>query len=466
MSTTPITASSASTGYGLNSLSGTTQITGLASGLNTDQIISEEMAIYQQPVTLLQNQQTTLTNTNTQLSKIQSMLQSLAADSQALSDPTLFATSQAVTSSNSALVSGATGTGAGVGSYEVSVTALASSAQNTYSYSGLTGGSSITIDGTSVATPAGQSISDFVNSINSNSGLDVYAATTDSNTVVLSSRSTGANQTITVDDGSGAAITPTATTAGQDAAYAVGTGATQYSHTNTVTNAIAGVTLTLSGLTGSTPVTVNVAAPAPSSTNIQNAVQTFVTQYNSTISAIQTQLAQAPSSSDPTQGTLYQDQDLSDLLSSMRTMMYTPGGGLPSGLATMLDIGVSTGATTGSGNVSQSALAGDLTLNATTLTSQLQANPSGVQSVLNSWSINFSGLVNNEAAAGGTIDERIQGDSTQLGQLGDQISTMQAALSDKQAQLVQQFAQLEASLSSNQSTSSWLTSQLAALPGA
>ncbi|MGH2877608.1 MAG: flagellar filament capping protein FliD [Solirubrobacteraceae bacterium] len=466
MSTNPITASSSTTGYLLNSLSGTTQITGLASGLNTDQIISEEMAIYQEPVTLLQNRQTALNATNTQLTSIQTALQTLAADSQAVADPSLFATSQAVSSSDPTRVSGSSATGAGVGSYEVSVTALASSAQNTYSYSSLNGGSSITIDGTSVATPAGQSISDFVNSINSNSQLDVYAATTDSNTVVLSSRSTGANQTITVDDGTGTTITPTATTAGQDAAYSVGTGATQNSHTNTVSNAIAGVTLTLSGLTSTGPVTINVGAPAASSANIQTAVNTFITQYNSVISQIQTQLSQAPSASDPSQGTLYQDPSLSNLLSSMREMMYTPGGGLPAGLATMLDVGVSTGATTGSGAVSQSALAGNLTLNADTLTSQLQANPSGVRSVLNSWSINFSALVNNEASAGGTIDERIQGDTTQVGQLSNQIATMQSALNDKQAQLVQQFAQLEAALSSNQSTSSWLTSQLSALPGA
>jgi flagellar capping protein FliD len=43
---------------------------------------------------------------------------------------------------------------------------------------------------------------------------------------------------------------------------------------------------------------------------------------------------------------------------------------------------------------------------------------------------------------------------------------MQSALKDKQAQLVQQFAQLEAALSSNQSQASWLTSQIAQLPGA
>ena len=42
---------------------------------------------------------------------------------------------------------------------------------------------------------------------------------------------------------------------------------------------------------------------------------------------------------------------------------------------------------------------------------------------------------------------------------------MQSALADKQTQLTNQFAALEAALSQNQSESSWLTSQIAALPG-
>ena len=84
MSTTPVSSTgasstAASTGYALSTLgSGSAeQITGLASGLDTDQIISEEMAIYEQPVTNLQNQTTDLTAQNTSLSAIQTQLQTL-----------------------------------------------------------------------------------------------------------------------------------------------------------------------------------------------------------------------------------------------------------------------------------------------------------------------------------------------------------------------------------------------------
>ena len=84
--------------------------------------------------------------------------------------------------------------------------------------------------------------------------------------------------------------------------------------------------------------------------------------------------------------------------------------------------------------------------------------------MLQSWSINFSFMVNNEAAPGGTISSRIQGDDTQINYLATQIANLNTANTQKQNELVQEFAQMEAVLSSNQSTSSWLTSQIAALP--
>jgi flagellar hook-associated protein 2 len=150
----------------------------------------------------------------------------------------------------------------------------------------------------------------------------------------------------------------------------------------------------------------------------------------------------------------------------MRQAMYQGGSGLPAGMASMMDIGVSTGATTGSGTVSQTAISGQLTLNATTLTQAIQSNPSGVTAVLQSWSNSFANLVNAVAQPGGSIDSRMQGDSSQINDLGTQISNMQSALNDKQTQLQQQFAALEAALSQNQSTASWLTSQLNSLPTA
>jgi flagellar hook-associated protein 2 len=296
--------------------------------------------------------------------------------------------------------------------------------------------------------------------------------------MVLSDRQTGVPTSDDLEPTTGTSLTgATNYIAGTDAAYTLNGSGPYYSSSNTISGAsvggtgqptqgqgaqqtIPGVTVSLNGVTGATPVTVTIGAPAPSTTNITTAVQKFISDYNSAITQIQTQLNQAPSSTDPTQGTLYNDSSLQNLLSSMRQMMTTTISGLTGSTNSMLDIGVSTGTTTGSGTVSQSALNGDLTLDTNALTAALTSNPTAVHQMMQSWSIKFSSLVDAEAGPGGTISTRIQSDTSQSSFLATQIANLQQANTVKQNQLVQEFANMEAALSSNQSTASWLTSQL------
>jgi flagellar hook-associated protein 2 len=466
------TSGVSSTGINLSSLSSGAplQITGLASGLDTNSIIQELMAIDQQPLTHLQNQQKGIQALNTNLQSLQTALQNLASNAQALASTSLFQNSQTVTSSNSSVVSASTvsNVGAVVGAYQVSVSGLATAAQATYSFTSPTAADTVTVgSGSSSRTyslSAGATAQDLANAVNADQNGAVWGTVVNGN-IVFSDRTTGSAGSFTVSDTS-SSLAQLSSQSGQDARYSIDGGTTwQTSASNTVQNAIPGVNLTFGGLTGTnSSVTVNVGAPSLSTSAIQSAVQGFVTAYNSVLSQVQTQLSQAPISSDPTQGTLYNDPELSDLLSNMRQAMYQSGSGLPVGMASMMDIGVSTGASTGSGTPSQSSISGQLTLNVNTLTQAIQSNPSGVTAVLQSWSNNFAGLVNAVAQPGGSIDSRIQGDSREISFLGSQISTMQSALNDKQTQLQQQFAALEAALSKNQSTASWLTNQINALP--
>jgi flagellar hook-associated protein 2 len=470
-STTATSANSYASGSNLNSLgSGTAlQVTGLASGLNTNAIVQALMQANQQQVTNLTNQENAVKARNTQLQSIQTALQTVANDAQALGSVSLFANTQTVSSTNSTLV-GATATGSSgavVGGYQVSVTALASAAQRTFTFASPASADTVTIDGKQVNLAAGASAQDLVNAVNGNSNLDVWATATNTNTVVLSNRATG-QQTgsyIQASDTGGALTEQTGLAqAGQNASYSIN-GATppQSSASNTVTTAIPGVSLSLNGLTTSGAVTVNIGAPGPSSQNIQAAVQTFIKDYNAAIGQIQTQLSQAPSSSNPTQGTLYNDPDLSALLSNMRQGMYAAGSGLPTGMATMLDIGIGTGRATGAATT-QNQLSGDLTLDQSSFLNALQSNASGVRQVLSSWSISFTNLVNNEASAGGTLDTRVQGDTSQITSLANQLQNLTVANTQKQNALVAQFAKMESVLAQNQSESSWLTSQIASLP--
>ncbi len=502
MSTQPITSSATSTnqyagGSSLGSLGGGSalQITGLASGLNTNAVVQALMAAQQQQVTNLQNQQTGITTLNKQLSSIQTALQTVSDDAQALGNPSLFANAQSIVSTNSTLV-GATAmgsNGAVVGSYQISVTAMASASQRTFLFSSPANADTVTIDGHDTSLAAGASAQDFVNAINGDKSATAWATVTGTDPssgkpqIVLSERNTGAppasNPTgyVTKTGDSEGALSEQAqyAVAGTNASYSINGGPTQTSTSNTISGVaiaspssstpgasqtIPGVSLSLNGLTGSTPVTVTVGAPAPSSQNIQTAVQKFVTDYNSAIAQIQTQLSQTPSKSDPTQGTLYNDSDLRNLLSSMRQQMASTLNGLSGSYDSMLQIGVSTGATTGTGAISQSALAGNLTLDTNALSSALASDPTSVHQVMQSWSIKFSSLVDLDAGPGGTISTRVQTDNSRSSFLATQIQNLTEANQVKQNQLVQEFAAMEAALSSNQSTSNWLTSQLSSLP--
>ncbi len=466
------TSSSSSTGYQLASQgSGTPlQVTGLASGLDTNSIIQELMAIQQQPVTNLQNQVTAVKASDTQLTSIQTALQSLASNAQALTNATINANTQTATSTDPTTIAATTtaNVGAVVGGYQIAVTQMASASQQTFAFTSPTAADTVTIGNGSASQTyqlqAGATAQDLVNTVNSDSNGTVWGTVVNGN-IVFSDRATGSASTFSVSDStSPSSLSQLSSQAGLDAKFTVNGGAQQSSSSNTVTTAIPGVSLTFGGTT-TNPVTVTVSPPSISSSAVQTAAQNFITSYNSVLTQIQTQLSQTPTASDPTQGTLYSDPELQELLNGMRTAMYTGGNGLPTGMASMLDLGVSTGATTGSSTPSQSAISGQLTLNATTLTQALTSNPSGVSAVLQSFASSFSSMVNAVAAPGGSIDSRIQSDGTQVDALNNQIATMQAALADKQNALTQEFANLESALSQNQSTSSWLTSQISSLPG-
>ena len=156
-----MTTSSTSSSLGISSLGGSSplQITGLASGLDTNSIISELMSLARQPVTALQNQQSGLQALNTNLTSIQSALQGLANNAQALSSTTLFNPTQTVSSSDSSLVTAtaASGVGAVVGGYQVAVSQMATAAQATYSFTSQSSPNTVTIvPSTNGTTGAGQ----------------------------------------------------------------------------------------------------------------------------------------------------------------------------------------------------------------------------------------------------------------------------------------------------------------------
>jgi flagellar hook-associated protein 2 len=443
-------------------------ISGLASGLDTSSIISALMGVERLPVTHLTNQQTKLQGQETTLKTIQSSLRQLTFEASEFTLPSLFETSQTVTSSEPTRVSAATSTGAAIGGHEVEVTQLANSAQRSFTFTSPTAEDKLTIDGNEYTVKAGGTAKELANSINSDSKGTVYAAVLASGTMVLSNRATGNTgaEFIKVGD-PGGSLTEVAASAkeGKNAEYTVD-GVAGSSASNIVTEAIAGVTLTFTGLTTTAgPVTIDVQPPGPSASAVETQVQSFVKLYNSTIAAIQTELATKPAekpqnASELATGSLFDDFELSTLLSKTREAMYEPIAGLETGMRSPADIGISTGAPSGSGVSSASSLEGQLTLNTTKLSEAIKSNPAGVKQMLQRWSQNLQGTLNAVAEpASGTLEARITGDATQVKQLNEQINSLNEVLAQREKALQATYAKLEGVISQNTSQSSWLASQ-------
>jgi flagellar hook-associated protein 2 len=454
-------------GLGVNSsTSAPITITGLASGLETSKIIGALMSAQREPVTHLTDEEQRLHAEQSDLQGIQSSLQQLAAAASEFSSPTLFENSQTVSSSEPARVSAAmaSGSGAGVGGYEVEVTQLANAAQRTFTFTSPTKAETITIEGHEFKLNAGETAKQLASEINTDSSATVYAAVLEGETLVLSNRATGNTGTefIKVTDPGGVLTETGKAKEGKNAEFMVD-GVAGTAATNTVTNAIAGVTLTLSGLTQTGPVTIDVGAPGPSASAVEAQVQSFVKLYNSAVESIQAQLKTKPpvkpENGEFGVGVLFGDVELSGLLDSMRTTMYEPIAGLEANMSSPFDIGISTGNPTGESASSQSSLEGLLTVEPAKLSEAVKANPAGVQKMLQQWSQNLQGLVNAAGGPGGTIEGRTTGDASQITELNSQIANMNEMLAHREKALQATYAELESVISKNSAQGDWLTQQ-------
>ncbi len=444
-------------------------ISGLASGLNTSSIISALMAVERQPLTRLTNEQSKLSGEQQTLQGVQSSLRQLALTASEFSLPSLFETSQTVSSSEPLRVGATTTSGAGIGGHEVQVTQLANSAQRSFTFTSPTAEDTISIDEHSYTLKAGGTAKELASAINSDSSSTVYAAVLESGTVVLSTRATGSTgeEFIKVSD-PGGALSEKAGTAkeGKNAEFTVD-GVAGSASSNTITEAIPGVTLTLNGLTSTGPVTINVQPPGASVSNVEAQVQSFIKLYNSTVETIQKELttkpiAKAKSTSEFATGSLFGDLELESLLAHMRQTMYEPIAGLPTEMSSPADIGIGTGAASG-GSASQSSIEGLLKLDSNKLAEAVHNNPAGVEQMLQGWSQSLQSAVNAVAEPGGSLEARINGDSHQTSELNTQINNMNEMLAQREKALQTTYAQLEAALSRNSSQAAWLASQAESL---
>ena len=437
------------------------QITGLASGLDTESIISQLMSIESQGRTRVARQQVTIQARQDTLRSIDTKLTNLKLATTDLRSSLLWTTSQSATSSNDTVLSTRMTGAAAPGAATINVQNLASAEQHTIAGDAVTGTITITAGaGTPETYDSYTSLDDLVSQINAKDDGSVYAVNVNGS-LVLSRRVTGAANTFTVTAG-GAAIDPAKETvkAGQDAHYTVDGGGVLSSSTNVVSNGLPGVELTLKTVGTST---VNVQPPAADPDAVATKLKAFVSAYNDAVTLIRGELTEKSVSNPRTDtdaklGVLNGDPALSTLLGKLRQTISEAG--LDSLGVKVEDSGTAT---------DPDALAGKLTFDQDAFDAAWAAGPSAVKAKLGSvdksgFAQAFEAVLDPVTRAGdGLLDLRVADSGRQLSDIKDQLARIDDRLQSKEDYLRKQFASLEEALSRSQSQSSDLAGQLAQL---
>ncbi|MHB8284542.1 MAG: flagellar filament capping protein FliD [Caulobacteraceae bacterium] len=351
------TISTGSTGT-VSTIGSTTLITSSASGLDTSSLIATAMATYTASADTIDAEVTANTTKITAYTDLQTLVNAVSSSIDDLASSTNVAsgtislwgtTAATVTSSDSSVTASsvvtATSTTAAVdGSYSLGVTQLALAQKvastppatddvalnetGTFTI-GASDGTAVSIDVTSTMT-----LSDIANAISAESSTTgvnatLIQSTTGEYSLVLSTADAG--QTITTDSTSGddvlTTIGLTSSTNGsfadtiqasQDAVITLdGTSITRSS--NTIDDVIPGVTLDLTGTTGSTaPLTLTI---AQDDSGVTTAVNNFITAYNDLHDYIETQEAVTASGTPASTAYLFGDSTMQSLNNQLNALI-------------------------------------------------------------------------------------------------------------------------------------------------
>jgi flagellar hook-associated protein 2 len=448
------------------------QLSGLVSGLDTQSIIDQLMTAEKLPRTKITLDQDATTKRQSLLTDIGTKLTAVKTANDDLKSVLSWLDTQTVTSDDESKVTLARTAGAAPGGYDVAIQQTATAARQTYDYQSPAADGPMTIlnaDGTtraSINLKAGASIDDAVNAINSKTDANLYAVNVNGD-LVLASKTTG--------DGSGFSATGagsnTETVAGQNAKFTIN-GTAYERQSNTVTDAMPGVTMTLKGKTqGTDTVGVSVGVPGPDTDAIVKKVQTFVTAYNDLVTTTKADLAEKPvtgaaTTADAQLGTLFGDSGLTTMLSSMRSLLATPVSGLSGTYTSLADLGISTGAASSS-TLSQDAIDGKLTVDTTKLTAALTANPLAARTLLGGNTTSpglpqsFATLLAGYQGTGGLIAGRVSSATTDLADMQNRLDSFDMRMDSKQEYYQKEFTALEQAMSASQSQGASLTSFMA-----
>ena len=414
-------------------------------GIDVTAAVNAAVSAAEAPEDTWQSQVSTLATQTSDLNTIETAATNLDNDMKSINSLTGSFNSVTATSSNTGILTASAATGSATGDNTVVVGNLASTAS--FASSAVASATTdlpaetITItpaSGTATTITTGNGVNtltDLENAINS-AGAGVTASiVTDASgsRLALVSDTSGSAGNFTVSSsGGGLGFTSGAT--GLNASLTVN-GIDISSASNTVTGAIAGVTLNLAS-TGTVSVDV-----APNTSTASTAINQFVTDYNTLIGQLNTEFSDTAGTG---QGALAQDpvvQTLqSDLLGSL-DFTSTTGTGSSASAMSLAAMGITVNTD------------GTLAVNSTTLTSALQNNFSQVQNFFQGTSLNgFAGTLDTQLQsfinpADGAFTVDLQSNATETSSIQTDITNFQSnIIAPLRAQLQSEFSSAEIAL--------------------
>ncbi len=442
-------ASSGSTGTGTS---------GFGQGINVQQFVQYALANQQANITALQNQQTSLNTQSAEITKISTDLSNLDNSVFALNDPLGILSSQVATSSNSAVVNATASSTATAGSHSIIVNSLATTSSY---YTGALTTTTSTITAGTFQVQVGSNAAATVTVNSTNNTLSQLAATINNQNIGVSasviqdsngyrlalvSTASGAPGDITV-SGNTTGLSFTKAITGTNASLVVD-GIPISSASNTVSNVISGVTLSLGSPSPATPVTVNV---NPDTTQATSAINNLVSAYNTVLTEINSQFNVASDGSGG--GPLETDNSLRDVQAQLLgALSYSVPGN--SGIVNLASIGV---------NFNND---GTLSVDSSALNSALSSNFSAVQNLLqnstNGFSQNLSTVLSNINSPGtGILSLDLQSVTSTSQGITSQVADLQAALAVQQTNLTSVYSQVNATLQELPMLENQISQQLA-----
>lgn len=436
--------------------------TGLGSGLDIESIVSGLMAVERRPLELLEQRQSDVQAKISAIGSLSSALSAFKTSMSGLKKISAFEVYKAV-SSDEKVFTATANSSAVAGSYSIdfsqvshqlatahkmkstnfSDTSIGASGSMEIKFGATGAAFSIAVDGSN-DTLAG--IRDAINDATDNIGVTATIIKVDSGShLVLTSDKTGTDSGITLTDLSGnvnSTLAMTNVTVAKNAVFSID-GNTVTSQSNTIENAIEGVTINLiakGALEGSLAIEND-------SESVKKSVQGFVDAYNKMTTTFK----------DLRAGKLSGDNVVLSMESQFRNVFNTTPTGLPTSLKYLSDIGISTNK------------AGELTLNTTKLDSKLKLDFDGISQLLandsQGYVFRLESAANNFLTTNGLIASRKETLNSQSEGIKDRISNTTYRMELIEKRYRTQFASLDGLMSNLSATGSFLTQQLSSLPG-